>query len=107
MVPLPRRQGRGSLGCARFGYDHAAGGAVEGSDEVRRRNHQTVVPKRIAGIQSQSNSLFITSAPRPLKKRRMEIGATTIGRQGRKYRSLSNGAKKATPKPPFVMASRR
>jgi hypothetical protein len=35
------------------------------------------------------------------------IGETWIGVQGKKYRSDENGEKKATPRPPFVSASRK
>src|SRR6266404_6149875 len=50
-------------------------------------------------------SLAITAAPRPLKNRPKPIGDTWIGLHGRKYRVVSNGEKKATPKPPLVIAS--
>src|SRR6266700_2961001 len=50
-------------------------------------------------------SLTTTAAPRPLKNRPTPIGETWIGRHGMKYREVSNGEKKATPKPPLVIAS--
>ena len=59
------------------------------------------------GIQIHANSFFKTSRPREVKKAATPIGETSIGRQGRKYRPVSNGAKNATPNPPFVIASRR
>ena len=34
------------------------------------------------------------------------MGETSTGRQGKKYRVESKGARKATPKPPLVKASR-
>jgi hypothetical protein len=33
------------------------------------------------------------------------MGDTSIGLHGKKYRSLLNGANKATPRPPFVSIS--
>jgi len=41
-----------------------------------------------------------------LKKDLTLMGETWIGVQGRKYRLEENGEKKATPRPPFVRASR-
>jgi hypothetical protein len=58
------------------------------------------------GSQIQTNSLFSTDHPRELKKDFMLIGETRIGVQGKKYRSDEKGDKKATPRPPFVSASR-
>ena len=53
------------------------------------------------------NPLFSTDHPRGPKKDLILIGETWIGVQGRKYRSGEKGEKKATPRPPFVRASRR
>src|SRR5437762_13316238 len=50
-------------------------------------------------------SLTITTAPRPLKNLPTPIGDTWIGLHGKKYRVVSNGEKKATPKPPLVTPS--
>ena len=58
------------------------------------------------GIQTQIISLFNTRQPHSLKKLVIPIGETVIGRNGKKKRVLSNGAKKATPNPPVVIASR-
>ena len=59
------------------------------------------------GSQIHSNSFFKTDHPRELKKDFILIGETWIGVQGRKYRFGEKGEKKATPRPPFVRASRR
>src|SRR6185369_6995489 len=61
--------------------------------------------RTIAGIQIHTSSLRITAHPFAEKKRARPIGETWIGRKGKKIRRLSNGAKNATPRPPFVMAS--
>ena len=45
--------------------------------------------------------------PRSVKNREATTGETRMGRQGRKWRALSKGEKKATPSPPLVMASKR
>src|SRR5258708_11552020 len=66
----------------------------------------TQTASKPAGIQIQRSSFCRTAKPRSLKKRVTEIGETTIGRHGRKYRVLSNGEKNATPNPPLVIASR-
>lgn len=49
----------------------------------------------------------MTIIPHSLKKFEAPIGETFIGRQGKKYLVLSHGEKKATPRPPLVIASRR
>ena len=59
------------------------------------------------GSQIQTNSLLSTDHPRELKKGFILIGETWIGVQGKKYRFDEKGEKKATPRPPFVRASRR
>ena len=59
------------------------------------------------GSQIHSNSFFKTDPPRGLKNDLILIGETWMGVQGRKYRSEEKGEKKATPRPPFVKASRR
>lgn len=46
-----------------------------------------------------------TLTPQSEKKTPTPIGDTSIGRTGKKYRVVSNGQKKATPKPPLVTAS--
>ena len=58
------------------------------------------------GIQTHTNSLANASSPRRLKNALMLKGETSMGRHGKKYLVASNGAKKATPSPPFVNASR-
>jgi hypothetical protein len=57
-----------------------------------------------AGKHTHKSSLQITSSPRALKNE-SPIGETLIGRNGKKQRVLSNGAKNAMPKPPSVIAS--
>jgi hypothetical protein len=59
------------------------------------------------GSQTQTNSLFRTTHPLALKNDFTPIGETWIGTQGRKYRLEEKSEKKATPRPPFVKASRR
>lgn len=51
-------------------------------------------------------SLLRTSNPLSEKNRDAPIGDTAIGLQGKKYLALSQGEKKATPKPPLVNASK-
>ena len=48
---------------------------------------------------------MITRSPHSLKKFLMPMGDTCMGLQSKKCRVLSQGAKKATPNPPVVMAS--
>jgi hypothetical protein len=60
-----------------------------------------------AGSQIHCTSLRKTRMPVAEKKALILIGETRIGRQGKKYRLFSKGAKKATPRPPLVRASRR
>ena len=60
----------------------------------------------IANSQKSANSQLITRIPRSVNNPAPDIGETGIGRQGRKYRVLSKGAKNATPNPPFVIASK-
>ncbi len=55
----------------------------------------------------QVNSLFSTDHPQELKNDLTPIGATWIGVQGKKNRLEEKGQKNATPRPPFVKASRR
>ena len=57
------------------------------------------------GIQIHTISADKTAAPQPLKNDPIPIGETGIGRYGKKYLVLSNGANKAIPNPPFVNAS--
>jgi hypothetical protein len=76
----------------------------------RSRRCLTALPASqmaVAGIQTTNSSLAMTARPPPEKNRRIEIGDTTMGRHGKKNRSAEKGAKKATPKPPLVSASRR
>src|SRR5512143_3768023 len=54
---------------------------------------------------TQTNSVISTVSPRCVKNLCGSSGDTSMGRNGKKYRVLSNGAKKATPTPPLVMAS--
>jgi hypothetical protein len=63
--------------------------------------------KKRPGSQIQTNSLFRTTHPLELKKDFTLMGETWIGVQGRKYRLEEKGEKNATPRPPFVIASRR
>ena len=57
------------------------------------------------GTQTHTISLRSTAQPRAVKKAPTPMGATLIGRHGKKSRVLSNGAKSAQPKPPFVHMS--
>src|SRR5262245_12294979 len=59
----------------------------------------------MAKSQNSANSQRTTRNPRLVINPAADIGETGIGRHGRKYRVLSKGAKKATPNPPFVIAS--
>ena len=61
----------------------------------------------IAKSQKSANSHRRTRNPRLVINPAEDIGETGIGRHGRKYRVSSNGAKKATPNPPLVIASNR
>jgi hypothetical protein len=63
--------------------------------------------RTIPGSQIQRNSFFITDHPRGPKKDWILIGETWMGVQGRKNLSEEKGARKATPLPPFVRASRK
>src|SRR5262245_66047358 len=67
-----------------------------------RLSHNTAA---IAKSQNSANSHRMMRRPRLVINPAADIGETGIGRQGRKYRVLSKGAKKATPSPPFVIAS--
>ena len=58
------------------------------------------------GAHSQTTSLVSTSTPRREKNDQTPIGDTSIGRAGKCQRVSTNGAKKATPRPPLVKASR-
>ena len=59
----------------------------------------------MAKNQKSANSHRMTRNPRVVIKPAADIGETGIGRHGRKYSVLSKGAKKATPRPPLVIAS--
>jgi len=48
----------------------------------------------------------MTSLPQGLKNPAKPMGDTFKGLQGKKYRVVSKGEKKATPQPPLVRASR-
>ena len=54
----------------------------------------------------QISSFNNTCTPLLPKKFSTPMGETLMGRHGKKYLELSQGEKKATPKPPLVMASR-
>jgi hypothetical protein len=47
------------------------------------------------------------ATPLGVKNSVMPSGETSTGLKGKKYRVLSNGAKKAIPRPPLVRASKR
>jgi hypothetical protein len=57
------------------------------------------------GSQIHIASLARIRTPYALKNSLMPIGDTSTGRTGKKYLVVSNGEKKATPNPPFVIAS--
>jgi hypothetical protein len=59
------------------------------------------------GSQIHTSSFLNTGQPPGVKKDLILIGETWIGVQGRKYRFEEKGDKKATPRPPFVRASRK
>ena len=59
------------------------------------------------GNQIHNTSLLITIKPHLLKKDFISIGEAIIGLHGELNLVLSNGDNKATPRPPFVKASRR
>jgi hypothetical protein len=58
------------------------------------------------GSQIQTSSFLKTDQPLTVKKDLILIGETWIGVHGKKYRFEEKGDKKATPRPPFVRASR-
>src|SRR5580765_7156318 len=57
-------------------------------------------------VQNSSASTRRTRNPREFIRPSSDSGATGIGRHGKKYRLLVNGAKNATPRPPSVIASK-
>jgi len=62
--------------------------------------------QRSDGNQTHASSLRRTLRPRSLRTALTLNGDTRIGLTGKKYRTLSNGARNATPSPPSVNASR-
>lgn len=58
------------------------------------------------GIHTHTNSLLSICMPLSLKNFVTLIGETLITFHGKKYRSFQKGAKKATPLPPVVKASK-
>ena len=59
-----------------------------------------IIPRRYTpaeGSHTHLNSLRIISTPRLEKNLRTPIGDTSIGRHGKKYLTLLNGAHRATP----------
>jgi hypothetical protein len=71
----------------------------------RRSGRRTTPAMMVAGSHTHKNSLQITSSPRALKNE-SPMGETLMGRNGKRYRVSSNGAKNATPRPPSVIASK-
>jgi hypothetical protein len=65
---------------------------------------RTIVITTADGNHIHFSSLKMTRMPLAEKKS-IPIGDTSISRHLKKYRPLSNGAKNATPKPPFVIES--
>jgi hypothetical protein len=59
------------------------------------------------GSHTHRSSLLITAKPHRLKNEATPTGETTMGRHGKKYLVISKGDNKATPKSPFMKASRR
>jgi hypothetical protein len=57
------------------------------------------------GAHTQRISLSRMATPRLVRNALMLSGDTASGLIGKKYRFGLNGAKKATPRPPFVSAS--
>src|SRR4051812_18951573 len=60
-----------------------------------------------ANVQKSAPSHNNNRWPRGVANPPGDSGATGIGRHGKKYRVLSNGAKKAMPSPPSVIASKK
>src|SRR4029077_18886128 len=58
------------------------------------------------GSQIQRSSERRTRRPQLEKKGATPMGDTTRTRHGKKHRRFENGLKKATPRPPVVIASR-
>jgi len=58
------------------------------------------------GSHNHSASLLTTANPLAEKNRPTPMGDTLIGWKGKKKRAFVKGEKNATPKPPFVIASR-
>jgi hypothetical protein len=69
---------------------------------------RTIIPRittPAAGSHTHRSSLRIICAPLLEKNLRTLTGETSIGRHGKKYRALLNGAQRATPRPPLVSIS--
>jgi hypothetical protein len=58
---------------------------------------RTTAQNRRKGIQTQKISLNMTSFPRGLKKDFRPMGEIFMGAQGKEWRVVSKGEKKATP----------
>jgi hypothetical protein len=72
----------------------------------QERNVKTIAATAMLGAHTQRISLTRMARPRLVRNGRMLSGDTSSGLIGKKYRLSLNGAKKATPRPPFVRASR-
>ena len=69
---------------------------------------RTIIPRihtPAAGSHTHWSSLHMICTPRREKNLRTLMGETSMGRHGKKYRVLLNGANRATPRPPLVSIS--
>src|SRR6266571_1519501 len=95
----------GMTGGAGRGFAMGRGLAVTRRGRRQERYIKTVAAKPMLGAQTQRISLTRIARPRLVRNCLMLSGETASGRSGKKYRLSLNGAKKATPRPPFVRAS--
>ncbi len=72
----------------------------------QNRHPISVIASNNDGSPTQQNSAPTTRRPRSLKKR-VPMGETWIGRNGKKNRSVDHGQNRATPFPPLVNASNK
>jgi len=69
---------------------------------------RSIIPRittAAAGSHTHRSSLRMICAPLLEKNRRTLTGETSIGRHGKKYLTLLNGANRATPRPSLVSIS--
>ena len=110
--PGPRRRA-GPIASAARSRRAAPGGQRPGAraagvrGSLTRRTAHVAASAARHGAHSHTTSLVSTSRPRREKNDHTPIGETSIGRTGKCQRVSTNGAKKATPRPPLVIASSR